>query len=357
MSDRPGQRIDASAFRAPRFAACPRQLVRIRNGPVLPSDALPARPIPTDTAAAPRPLRGLPRVQPAPAPRAARQVRPEVLPTVKTSRRQRPVATPRSRHPREPAPWLRAGPIALSLMAGLAIGLASAWWLSALDTIERASLVQRPGTAGEIPPVAAATASVAMTVVPAAVAISAPHAGRVSSGEAGADDRIAGEQPPLPAQAAVDANAGRNAEPGSRAGGTSALDQKIRKDKKKRESRHDGRGSQLAQAERAARRIRPPATAVLRGEEIDRLKSQAFSESSRDRTRRGPPPPSAPGASIKPVSTANAEGKSHAMVRRELARCEKLASLFGREWCKWQTCSNQWGTNGCPSFTEGEAKY
>lgn len=357
MSDRPGQRIEASAFRAPRFAACPRQLVRIRNGPVLPADVLPTRPIPTDTAAAPRPLRELPRVQPAPARGTVRQPRPKALEPATTPRRPRPVATPRSPHSGAPEPWLRAGPIALSLLAGLAIGLASAWWLSALDTIERASLVQRPGAAGEIPAVAAAAASVAMTAAPAAVAISAPTAGRVSSDEAGAEDPVAGKQAPPPAPAAVDTNGGRNAEPDSRAGGTSALNQKTRKDRKKRETRNNGRGSQMAQAERAAKRIRPPAAAVLRGEEIGRLKSQAFSESSRDRTRRGPPPPPAPVASIRPVSTANGEGKPLVLVRRELARCEKLASLFGREWCKWQTCSNQWGKNGCPSFTEGEAQY
>ncbi|MDO9218703.1 MAG: hypothetical protein Q7U14_15630, partial [Lacisediminimonas sp.] len=98
----------------------------------------------------------------------------------------------------------------------------------------------------------------------------------------------------------------------------------------------------------------------VRSDEIGRLKSQAYSESSRDRLRRSPPParsvPRPTDGAIKPVSAA--AGKTPASVTRiEFKRCEKMAGLLQREKCKWTVCGARWDNDGCPSFAISEKEF
>jgi hypothetical protein len=97
----------------------------------------------------------------------------------------------------------------------------------------------------------------------------------------------------------------------------------------------------------------------IRSDEIRRLKSQAYSESSRDRLRRSAPPARSGSRSaaglIKPVSAAN---KTPASVTRiEFKRCEKIAGLLAREKCKWTVCGARWDNDGCPSFASSEKAF
>src|SRR5690606_874574 len=108
----------------------------------------------------------------------------------------------------------------------------------------------------------------------------------------------------------------------------------------------------------------PPSTAApARDDEIGRLKSQAYAESSRDRTRRGTPPASgskrpAAGVVVQPISSDDkGNARSVASVRKRLERCEDAPGLIRRELCKWAACANQWGKNGCPSYAKGETLY
>lgn len=121
-----------------------------------------------------------------------------------------------------------------------------------------------------------------------------------------------------------------------------------------RESRTAARGTA------AKRQAKAAAPSPPRDDEIDRLKSQAYGESSRDRSRRGAPPaaprpsPASAPSSMTPVNSTAEEPRRVGM-QKELARCEKLQGLFYQERCKWRLCSDQWGRNGCPSYPKNEA--
>lgn len=99
-----------------------------------------------------------------------------------------------------------------------------------------------------------------------------------------------------------------------------------------------------------------------RGEEIDRLKTQAFSETTKDRIGNVKPraktpatgyqldPQSARRKSYRPSQSARTAG-----TRTVLAQCEHGANLFRREQCKWQVCGGKWGEDGCPSYDHKQA--
>lgn len=100
-------------------------------------------------------------------------------------------------------------------------------------------------------------------------------------------------------------------------------------------------------------------SADKRDDDLDRLRSQAYGESSRDRKGRmlpTPKPPSPQSAvAVTPISTAGAEGR--VSYKKELAQCEKIDGLFYQERCKWRICKDQWGSHGCPSFPQQSVRF
>lgn len=100
------------------------------------------------------------------------------------------------------------------------------------------------------------------------------------------------------------------------------------------------------------------------GDEIGRLKTQAFSETTNDRISGKKPKPKQPLSDYEFLPQSNSSKKSSttrvaktAGVREALARCQLQPNFFRREHCKWQLCDGQWGKNGCPSFESKSALY
>ncbi|MDB5853325.1 MAG: hypothetical protein JWR22_1366 [Herminiimonas sp.] len=83
--------------------------------------------------------------------------------------------------------------------------------------------------------------------------------------------------------------------------------------------------------------------------EMDRLQLQAFSETSRDRVGRAPPPPRL-SPEMQPQSARTPERPTRHVARSAYAQCERLGSFLEREQCKWQVCDGRWGQNDCPSY-------
>jgi hypothetical protein len=98
-----------------------------------------------------------------------------------------------------------------------------------------------------------------------------------------------------------------------------------------------------------------------RTEEIDRLKTQAFSETRKDRLDRGKAAgkPSARAAqfdpqSAKPTSSKTKQLASTAGLRNQFMQCGHNGNFFSRERCKWRVCGGKWGRDGCPSYRRDE---
>jgi hypothetical protein len=87
-----------------------------------------------------------------------------------------------------------------------------------------------------------------------------------------------------------------------------------------------------------------------RNEEIDRIRTQAFSETRKDRLSRIRAPAKVPATSRRFRPSAKV-----ASARSELTQCGRNANFFHRERCKWRVCGGRWGQNGCPSYDHKQA--
>jgi hypothetical protein len=120
----------------------------------------------------------------------------------------------------------------------------------------------------------------------------------------------------------------------------------------------------IARAEATTRRAgkrTPVAARKERTDEIGRLKTQAFSETRKDRLDRGKPAgkPSARATQFDPQSAKPASSKtkrlaSNTNLRNEFMQCERNGNFFSRERCKWRVCGGKWGRDGCPSYRRDE---
>jgi hypothetical protein len=87
--------------------------------------------------------------------------------------------------------------------------------------------------------------------------------------------------------------------------------------------------------------------------EIDRVRTQAFSETSKDRVgeRKSTAPDSAIGPQSRGRSTLRTSKVAQSGVTSsQYARCERIDHIIRREKCKWDLCNNKWGKGACPSF-------
>lgn len=87
--------------------------------------------------------------------------------------------------------------------------------------------------------------------------------------------------------------------------------------------------------------------------EIDRVRTQAFSETSRDRINEKKS--ALPDSRIGPQSERRSSFRTNKVARNtvtnsQYARCERINHIIRREQCKWELCNNKWGKGACPSF-------
>jgi hypothetical protein len=90
-----------------------------------------------------------------------------------------------------------------------------------------------------------------------------------------------------------------------------------------------------------------PVVKQERSEEIERLRTQAFSETRKDRLERIN---GAKGAAKLPISSRAAQ--SVANTRRAFAECDRSPNILRREQCRWRVCGGRWGRHGCPSYED-----
>ena len=301
------------------------------------------------------------------------------LPEVDSRGRREPVLEPLAAVA-DPDPFLqqhwrrrRARVMAGSLAAGLAFGLACAWWFGEPDRMDFAlaavndealkllASLDRPRprdssgasqaqVTASSPPQVATTPEpqdrpdpvpVVVTPAPAPTPQNAPPSA-ASEDTSTAMAEPAPQSVSRPPVASVDPSK-KKAKSKSKTG-----EPGVRAEKRK--------PPQVASA-KSGKKTSPSATADKRDDDLDRLRSQAYSESSRDREQHLRPKPATPPApaAVTPISTNSAENRiSH---KKELAQCEKLDGLFFQERCKWRICQDQWGNNGCPSFPQQAVRF
>jgi len=177
-------------------------------------------------------------------------------------------------------------------------------------------------------------------------------------------------QPPINASEALrDEPAPEKTKPSSARAASASEIRAVAKKKKSDEreaSTHAERKSYKSGAKGASKSRHSSATVARseRTDEIGRLKSQAFSETTSDRIKdrksKQRPPLSdyifLPQSSSEKEGTPARNGKA-TKVKEALGQCQHRSNFFRREYCKWQVCDGRWGKYGCPSFENKTASY
>src|SRR3569623_1196553 len=177
-------------------------------------------------------------------------------------------------------------------------------------------------------------------------------------------------QPPINASEALrDEPAPEKTKPSS-ARAASASENRAEAMKKKSDEReastHAERKSYKSGAKGASKSRHSSATVARseRTDEIGRLKSQAFSETTSDRIkdRKSKQRPPLSDYIFLPQSSSEKEGTPARIgkatnVKEALGQCQHRSNFFRREYCKWQVCDGSWGKYGCPSFENKTASY
>jgi hypothetical protein len=114
---------------------------------------------------------------------------------------------------------------------------------------------------------------------------------------------------------------------------------------------------------RAARRT-VTATGNDRAEEINRLRTQAFSETKKDRVGTAKPSrkSSTPDRRFNQASARQTPGNPIRLAKQtstetEFNQCKRNPGFLQQEKCKWQVCAGKWGKNGCPAYNHDVARY
>ncbi len=103
-------------------------------------------------------------------------------------------------------------------------------------------------------------------------------------------------------------------------------------------------------AHRQAKKRVAPVVRQDRSEEIDRLRTQAFSETRQDRLDRI----NGARASKLPIGLPR-PGRATLATRHAFNDCEHSGNILRREQCRWKVCGGRWGKNGCPSYESKQA--
>ena len=277
---------------------------------------------------------------------------------------------------RRPPPATRessigAGSIAMTLVAGLAIGIGTAILLSEPDQANTSTAVVAATSGGSVSDGKTAAMSpqhgsamkdgvVPVIVTPGSNSAADPESGSTSDSASNTRSHTGSTEPASSnsetSSRQSEAADGSGPSPVAKSRAAAKSDASSSAAKPESSKRKADKSGASGSARKSAPRV---AAAPSRDDEIGRLKSQAYAESSRDRTRRGAPPASKrpAGDGVQPISTDGGSGASTASVRKRLERCEDAPGLIRRELCKWDVCANQWGKNGCPSYPKGETLY
>jgi hypothetical protein len=107
-----------------------------------------------------------------------------------------------------------------------------------------------------------------------------------------------------------------------------------------------------SQSERAPQKS-ASAAKKERMKEIDRVRTQAYSETTKDRIgeRKSGSAGSSNGASSEKRSSYRTRRIAQSTVTNaEYARCLRIDHIIRREQCKWSLCNNKWGKGACPAY-------
>lgn len=101
-----------------------------------------------------------------------------------------------------------------------------------------------------------------------------------------------------------------------------------------------------------------------RAAELDRLRAQAFAETSRDRIetiKRAHRSSGTIGQAGRTAAKAAPERTASPIRKASTAdqfnQCKRRSSFLEREKCKWRVCAGKWGQNGCPAYKHDIASY
>lgn len=263
--------------------------------------------------------------------------------------------------PREDGPIsvLHVALIAMILLIGFAIGVGRAWWIdekleaAALKTSvlaaaaapspveEQTSSLQSSMDRAYIPPMLdsdrdAKELDNVATFADAPAPVSEPKTPTPAEMNSDSSAKSAGESSPPQEPLKASADTGKAPAASSPPEKSSAVEDK------KRKSGRAGSSKKLASA-----------TKKERIKEIDRVRTQAFSETSKDRV--GERKSSARDPAIGPQSKSRSSLRTSkvaqsGVTRSQYARCERIDHIIRREKCKWSLCNNKWGKGACPSF-------
>ncbi len=263
----------------------------------------------------------------------------------------------------DPVSPLHVGLIVMILLAGLAIGIWRTWMVD--EKLETSSAKKPIAAAG--PSVAAVNdasslqSSIDRAYIPPALRPEDGQEGQMSNNsQIGA---LAIDPGPVnaPSSPSTAPKASLNAEHASKSAQevTSASSPKIaamesapkmmdsrpaRSEARKEEARKSGKTGSSQKVASSTRKERL--------KEIDRVRTQAFSETSKDRVGERK---SKPESQIGPQSQRRSDVRTSKVVQNlvtssQYARCERIDHIIRREKCKWELCNNKWGKGACPSF-------
>jgi hypothetical protein len=214
------------------------------------------------------------------------------------------------------------------VVAGLLLGMGSTWWatmrgidLTALAWPARsppAIAKQGPPAVAPVPPLAAVAPAVERAAAPPSANILPEPPQKPATDTPAAADAVA--ETPAPAE-----------------------EQQAQEEVAKPPPR--------GTATRQAKKRSAPVAKQDRSEEIDRLRTQAFSETRKDRVGRisgAKPGARMPISSVKSARLVTA-------TRRAFSECDNSANILRREQCRWKVCGGRWGRNGCPSYEMRQA--
>lgn len=264
--------------------------------------------------------------------------------------------------PPEEAPVspLHAAMIALILIAGLAIGVWRWWWID--DKLEAASAKNPAVTASASDPVLNESSSLQSSMDRAYI----PTLPDPERDYAVAEKPASSPSEPNPLDAAPALSSAIPAND-QRTASTASDESKPPQDSAKA-SADPGEAKPLAslspqsvpaQEKKPAARTgksSPKVAATAKKQrlsEIDRVRTQAYSETSRDRV--GNRKSTSSGSSVGPQSERRGAYRTskvaqNTVSRAEFARCLRIDHIIRREQCKWSLCNNKWGTGACPSY-------
>jgi hypothetical protein len=234
------------------------------------------------------------------------------------------------------------------VVAGLALGMGGIWWASLSGVNFMTAPAPRPRVAATVP-AAPENAAIPQLATNTRVAAPAYHPYQPPPMRAATDSGPA-ENVPAETQRQPQTTAEPDAADAPEAPNAATDAVEAAAPVQEKAEAKPARPSRNAST-REARKRPPPVAKQERNEEIDRLRTQAFSETRKDRVDRINRPKD---PTKLPISSARS-ARLYASTRRAFSECDRSANILRREQCRWQVCGGKWGRHGCPSYEQMQA--